>query len=288
LPRFGLSVAILTPFDDSGAVDVPRLVSHADALMSRGVESVTLFGTTGEGASIGHAERRAVMEEAFAAGLRPERMIVGICASAAGNALAQIQQAAELGVRDFLLTPPFFFKPLEDLALFDWHRMVIGAGPGDARYVVYNIPQLTGVPISTDLLGRLCDAFPGRIRAVKDSSGSQSSADGYLRADHTSVLVGDERLLPGAMRDGAAGAISGMANLHPEAMRRIVDYASDEPALMSEVEAVIAGPVIASIKALLARDLHAPSWEAMRPPLSALSEEARDRLYSATDAARAT
>jgi 4-hydroxy-tetrahydrodipicolinate synthase len=287
MARFGLSVAIATPFASDGQVDVVRLANHAQHLLGRGVESVTVFGTTGEGASIAFAERQRVLDGLTASGVGPGVLIAGVCSSAAGDATAQIFQASDVGVLDFLLTPPFYFKGIGEEALLNWHLAVLDASPTEARFVIYNIPQLTAVPVSPDLLGRLCDRYPGRIRAVKDSSGSWESADAFLRAGHAGVLVGDERLLPRAIREGAAGAISGMANLHPEAMRRIVDYGSDEPALISEVNAVVAEPVIAAIKCLLAQDLGDPAWEAMRPPLAALGVESKSRLLAAALAARA-
>ena len=50
--RFGLSWAITTPMREGGAVDLPRLVHHARYVLANGCDSVTLFGTTGEGAAL--------------------------------------------------------------------------------------------------------------------------------------------------------------------------------------------------------------------------------------------
>ncbi len=51
--RFGLSCAITTPMREGGSVDLPRLVHHARHVLAQGCDSVTLFGTTGEGAALG-------------------------------------------------------------------------------------------------------------------------------------------------------------------------------------------------------------------------------------------
>jgi 4-hydroxy-tetrahydrodipicolinate synthase len=51
--RFGLSCAISTPFTAAGDIDVCRLVDHATDRIARGCDSITPFGTTGEGASVG-------------------------------------------------------------------------------------------------------------------------------------------------------------------------------------------------------------------------------------------
>jgi dihydrodipicolinate synthase/N-acetylneuraminate lyase len=54
---FGLSVALATPFADDRSIDLPRLVAHARQPLAEGCRSVTVFGTTGEGASLGLTER---------------------------------------------------------------------------------------------------------------------------------------------------------------------------------------------------------------------------------------
>ena len=51
--RFGLSCATITPFTATGSVDDARLVAHLERRLAEGCSSYTLFGTTGEGASVG-------------------------------------------------------------------------------------------------------------------------------------------------------------------------------------------------------------------------------------------
>ena len=70
-PRFGLSCAIATPYAADGSIDTRRLITHAKACLTEGCGSVTLFGTTGEGFSIGPAERAGVYSALTAAGLDP-------------------------------------------------------------------------------------------------------------------------------------------------------------------------------------------------------------------------
>ena len=55
--RFGLGVALVTPFARDGSVDLARLRKHARRVLDEGCASVTLFGTTGEGASLGMTAR---------------------------------------------------------------------------------------------------------------------------------------------------------------------------------------------------------------------------------------
>ena len=49
--RIGTSAALITPFDENGAVLWQEFATHAKRLLGRGVSVVTAFGTTGEGVS---------------------------------------------------------------------------------------------------------------------------------------------------------------------------------------------------------------------------------------------
>ena len=106
MDRFGISAALLTPFGADGSIDTRLLVRHAKSVLTRGASSVTLFGTTGEGASITAAERSDSLKRLVVSGIPPEKILQTIYASALGEATQQIQCALEYGVNTFLLVPP--------------------------------------------------------------------------------------------------------------------------------------------------------------------------------------
>ena len=60
---FGLSVALTTPFSKGGAIDEDTMVSHSKWVLQNGANSITLFGTTGEGTSISQMEKQAVVKK---------------------------------------------------------------------------------------------------------------------------------------------------------------------------------------------------------------------------------
>ena len=65
---FGISPALVTPFSD-GRVDVQRLASHANDCLARGCRTATIFGTTGEGPSVGAIERERVTVDLISLGI---------------------------------------------------------------------------------------------------------------------------------------------------------------------------------------------------------------------------
>ena len=278
MDKFGISAALLTPFDAEGALDEGLFARHMTSVLQGGADSVTLFGTTGEGASVGFVERLHGLDIARDAGIPSERIIIGICATSVSDAADQVARAGERGIRDFLLLPPFYFKGCSDSGLFDWHATLFARTDPRARFIVYHIPQVTGVPLSLPLVGRLAAAFPERILAIKDSSGDWQNAQALLSLKALPVLIGDERVLHRAAALGGSGAITGMANLYPARMKRLFEAATEDMALSEEVTRIVSGPVIPALKVLMSVQHREPGWEHLRPPLEPLDAEARQAV----------
>lgn len=271
-------MALLTPFSATGELDLTRLGTHARRVLTKGVHGITLFGTTGEGASIGRSERKAAISSVLADGWRPERVVAGICATSVEHALEQISDATLQGVTQFLLLPPFYFKGCTDDGLLAWHAEILARSDPRTRFILYHIPQVSGVPLSIDLVGRLAALGEGRIFAIKDSSGDWENTQRLLDQKSLSVLVGDERLLHKALRLGAAGSICGTANLYPERLVRVFETAEEDTRLSEEVTRIVSEPVVPALKVLLAHSRNEPAWERVRPPLTELPADARTAL----------
>ena len=288
--RFGLSCAISTPFDKANQIDVPRLLDHAKERLARGCDSITLFGTTGEGASIGLSARGAVMDAFIKAGIKPRTELLStVVASSIEEAAAQASMALDAGVRGLLLTPPFYFRGVSDDAIYAWFGQLFDMLGGKARDMfAYHLPSVTGMPLSVDLIGRLKRAFPGVIVGVKDSSGSWSNTEALLRGHgDLMILVGDERDLAKSVRMGGSGSICGVSNIAPEILAGAAKHGVDDPRIRPVVEAIISYPVLPALKALIAHQKKDPSWARMRPPMEDLSAEATAKLIAAFDKAMA-
>jgi 4-hydroxy-tetrahydrodipicolinate synthase len=272
---FGISVALLTPFTESGDIDLPRLAAHARDVMDKGAHGVTLFGTTGEGASISFKERGPALGALTGAGIPADRIFMGLCATSLGDVLAQIDQAIAGGVTTFLLLPPFYFPGPSDAGLFDWHAALFARADARARFILYHIPQVTAVPLSFDLVTGLRAAFPERVVAIKDSSGNWENGRRLLDHGGIPVMIGDERLLHRAVPLGAVGSICGMANLHPARMRALFDTAREDKALSHEVDVIVSCPFIPALKLIMAQTTGHAGWERVRSPLVALQDRQR-------------
>lgn len=279
---FGLSAALATPFDADGEIAVSGVIAQARHCLSNGCKSVTLFGTTGEGASIGMQERQQVLAAMMAAGIAPSQIVMGVLVDAAEDAAAQAREALAHGVRNILLAPPSYFKNVSDDGLFKWFAAVFAMLGTHARdVIVYNIPSVTMVPLSISLVGRLRAAFPDTVVGVKDSSGDWPYTETLLKTHgDLIILIGDERHLARGVRLGGQGAISGMANLLPREVQAMAEKGIDDANVERFVGELLRYPVIPSIKAILARMTGDESWLAVRPPLVPMSKDDFDKLFA--------
>lgn len=288
--RFGLSVALATPFTEDRAIDLPRLVAHGRQSLADGCTSLTVFGTTGEGASLGLNERNRALGALVGAGIDPAtQLVVGIAAASVEDAIAQGRAGLMLGCPSFLLAPPFYFKAPGDEGLFDWFAAVLrGLGPKAGNVILYHIPQVTSVGLSVDLVDRLKKTFPGQVKGVKDSSGDWDNAQALLKHHgELHILIGDERLLAKAMNLGASGAITGLANIAPDLMQPLIEGV-EEPRVNAMVEAVLPFAVTAAVKALVGHRRKDPAaWSRMRAPLRSLGQSECVKLFAAIDEIRA-
>lgn len=273
ISNFGISTALLTPFHDDGRINLALFCQHANHLLRNGPTGVTLFGTTGEGASIGLEERQTAIRAMLESGVAADQITLGLCASAISDVATQVRQGIALGITRFLLLPPFYFKDLNEDGLFDWHAQLFEVSESSARFILYHIPQITQVPLSFDLILRLREEFPNRVIALKDSAGKWDDTRAVLESGKIPVLVGDERLLQKAVGMGGAGSICGMANLYPARLHRLFENQEPDPGLSSDVDLIVSYPVIPALKQAMVVITGNPDWGHLRAPLRPLGPQ---------------
>src|ERR1044071_9244388 len=100
----GTFVAITTPFTEQGAVDHGFLARHCRWLVDAGCAGIIPLGSLGEGATLGRAEKAAVLETVTRA--VPDRPVVpGIAALSTADAVDLARDAAAAGCRGLMVLP---------------------------------------------------------------------------------------------------------------------------------------------------------------------------------------
>jgi 4-hydroxy-tetrahydrodipicolinate synthase len=285
-PVQGLWCALLTPLDAQGGVDHVRLVAHARTLLAKGVDGVAPFGTTGEGQSFSVGEREAGVDALLAAGIPAARVVAATGCAALPETIVLTRHGVQAGCAACLVLPPFFWKDVADDGLYAWYAQVIEAvADPRLRIYLYHIPQVSGTPLSVDLIARLAAAFPGTIAGVKDSAGDWTNTQALLaRVPQLAILAGHEPHLPRLMRAGGAGTICGVANIFPALVHALLlpgAGATDVARVQAFIEIAFRQPFLPAFKALVAERNRDPGWLAVRPPLLPLPGDMRRTLLEA-------
>lgn len=278
----------MTPLDEHQGLDVARAIAHAQSLLDAGCDGLTLFGTTGEGPSFSLDERRGLVDAIIAAGIPAARLIV--CSAAASNA-DQIALCRHALLRDcaaVLLLPPFFFRNPPEQGVIDAVAEVID-GVDDARLAVilYHIPQLSSIHFTPAIISALVQRYPGQVFAIKDSAGKLEHSLGLIKAfPQLKVFVGTEEHIAPTMQAGGAGSVSGLANLAPRLIQRVVSHPAQlcahDAAAMSKLLGLIgSNSFISTFKTVLAEQKNDAAWLRVRAPLSALDDAAAEKVLAA-------
>lgn len=285
----GVYCASVTPLNADLSPDLGALSAHAQALIADGCNGVALLGTTGEANSFSLTERRTILEAAAKA-VGPERLMPGTGVNALPETIDLTRHALSLGVTRVVMLPPSYYKGVSDEGLFRAYAHVIET-LGDTRLQVllYHIPQVSGVPISHDLIDRLVTAFPGTVVGIKDSAGKIENMTAMIdRFPGFSVLAGADPLLLPLMGQGGAGCITATSNLVADSLATVFRHHAD-PARKAEVDAAQARinafrdlsnsyTQIPAIKAMVAFRHGAALWTRTRPPLVSLALAELDDL----------
>ncbi len=260
--------ATLTPLKPDLSCDCGELARHCQDLLRRGVQGITLFGTTGEGPSFSVKERVEVLNELIAKGLSPEDFILGNGSNGMRDTADLGKAAVKAGCRRLLIAPPCFYKNVAEDGVVEFYRRVIGE-VGDFKLIFYHIPQYSGVPVTLNIMEKLSAEFPKVVLGLKESEGNLEFTKAVRKElPHLKVYVGKETQLKQAMGLGAAGAICGMANIAP-----------DLQGVEALAEALKGYPFIAAFKAIMERK-HGNAWSLVRPPLTPLSPDQKNSLWT--------
>jgi len=283
----GLIAPILTPFNDDLSVATSLYVAHAKRLFDQGCAGIAPFGTTGEALSVGIDERIAAIRDLINGGIDAARMIPGTGLSNVADTARLSRACLDMGCAGVMTLPPFYFKSVTEDGLYRHFEQLIATIGSDARIYLYHIPPIAVVGVPPALAARLHADFPDQIVGIKDSSGDWDNTRALLNIDGIIVYPGSELPLLDALELGAPGCISATANINAVDIVRVLDLnergdIAGAQALHERVKRfrllVQDYAPIPAQKRLLAISTDDARWANVRPPLTAMSEEAGREL----------
>ena len=209
----GAATALVTPFDEKGAVDYKAFAKLIDFQIAGGIDALVICGTTGEGSTLTDEEHRECIRFSVEhiAGRVP--VIAGTGSNDTDYANSLSKYACEVGADALLLVTPYYNKATPKGLI---KSFLDTAEKTDKPIILYNVPSRTGVNITMPVYREL--AKHERIVAVKEASGNMSQIAEIAAelSDDLAIYSGNDDQIVPILSLGGLGVISVLSNVMPK------------------------------------------------------------------------
>ncbi len=219
-PRFGRMIpAMVTPFDESGELDLARTEQLVDRLITGGSDALVINGTTGESPTVFYPQKMDLFRVALSAAKGRVPIIANVGDNCTADTISFASDVEKLGVDAFMCVVPYYNKPPQE-GLYAHFKSIADAL--DLPIILYNIPGRCVINMTAETtlsLAHNCD----NIVAIKEASGDMAQIKTIIDnmpADFD-VYSGDDSATLDIMKLGGSGVISTIGNVAPDRMREI-------------------------------------------------------------------
>lgn len=278
IPFGRVLTAMVTPFDDEGAVDLSTAATLAGHLVDHGHDGLVISGTTGESPTVDPDEQRDLLRAVVEAVGDRASIVAGAGTNDTAHSVALARNAAAAGADGLLVVTPYYSKPSQDGILAHFRTV---ADATDLPVMAYDIPGRTGVKLSADTLARAAEH--DRIVAVKDASGDLYAGSWLMRSTDLVVYSGDDTLNFAWLALGAVGLVSVVGHVAGQRFADLVtavdkgdlDYAREiDRSVLPATEAIMnRGPGVVMVKAALELLGCLPNRHVRAPHLQATDDQ---------------
>jgi 4-hydroxy-tetrahydrodipicolinate synthase len=213
----GSIVAIVTPMQEGGALDLAALGRLIEFHIANGTAGIVVVGTTGESPTVDFDEHCLLIKAAVDAARGRVPVIAGTGANSTSEAIELSRYAKEAGASSGLSVVPYYNKPTQE-GLYRHFRAIAEAV--DLPVILYNVPGRTAADLATDTVLRLAEV-PG-IAGIKDATSDMTRHIELVRRlpegrGFALYSGNDDTALPYILL-GGHGVISVTANVAPRLM----------------------------------------------------------------------
>ena len=214
----GSLVAIVTPMQEDGALDLDAFRKLIDWHIKEGTDGIIVVGTTGESPTVDWDEHRLLIKTAVDHAGKRIPIIAGTGANATAEAIELSAYAREAGAAGSLSVVPYYNKPTQE-GLYRHFKAI--AETVDLPMIMYNVPGRTVADLQNETVLRLAQV-PG-IVGIKDATGSIERGSELIRRKPRDFRVysGDDATGLALMLHGGHGVISVTANVAPRLMHEM-------------------------------------------------------------------
>ena len=214
----GALTALVTPFHN-GQIDEERYRAHIEDQINRGINGLVPCGTTGESATMTHAEHKQAIQICVDQAKGRVPVLAGAGSNNTQEAIELTTFAKQAGADGTLHITPYYNKPTQAGVVAHFQAI---AREVPIPMVVYNVPGRTGLNVLPETLAQLKKSVP-EVVGVKEASGNikqMSEVIEHCGQDFT-VLAGDDFVVLPLLSMGGKGVISVLSNILPDKMSEL-------------------------------------------------------------------
>jgi 4-hydroxy-tetrahydrodipicolinate synthase len=222
----GVYLITVTPFTDTGALDLPSTDRLVDFCLEKGVTGLTILGIMGEASKLSADESRQYTQRVLARVDSRVPVIVGVSSPGFASMGELTRSVMDLGASGVMVAPPASVRTDDQIAAY-FDMVTETLGP-QVPWCLQDHPVSTTVQMSTGVILRILKNSPGCVMLkhedwpglAKLSAIRAASDKGDLK--RVSILTGNGGglFLPEELTRGADGAMTGFA--WPEMMVDVV------------------------------------------------------------------
>ena len=201
-----LVTAMVTPFDEQGAVDLALAGRLARHLVDEGSEGLVVCGTTGESPTLSWSEQLKMLEAVRQAVGPGVHVLAGTGSNCTREAVEATREAAAAGADGALVVVPYYNKPPQEG--MEAHFRAIAQAAPELPLMLYNIPGRTGCSMQPSSVARLMDCT--NVVSFKAASGTTEEVSQLRQAcgHRLAIYSGDDALTLPMLSVGAVGVVS--------------------------------------------------------------------------------
>lgn len=215
----GAYTALVTPFTN-GAVDEDAYRNLIEWQIEQGINGLVPCGTTGESATLSHAEHGEVIRICVEQAKGRVPVLAGAGSNNTREAIELTRYAKDAGADGALLITPYYNKPTP--AGLVAHFKAIAAEVS-MPFVVYNVPGRTALNVLPKTLKAIKDAVPEVVGIKEATANLQQISDMIeVMGPDFCMLSGDDFTVLPLMSVGGCGVISVVGNIVPDKMSGMI------------------------------------------------------------------
>ncbi len=214
----GAATALVTPFDQNGAIAWEELERLVELQIAGGIDAIVACGTTGEAATMTTEEHTQVIRFIIEKVKGRVPVIAGTGSNDTQFCVELSLEAKELGADGLLLVTPYYNKTSQKGLIESFNYV---ADSVKMPCILYNVPSRTGCNIQPATYREL--SKNPYIVAVKEANGdiSATARTAALCGDELTIYSGEDNQTLPIMALGGKGVISVFSNALPGKMHEL-------------------------------------------------------------------